>query len=275
MSIKTYLKAAAVALPLMFSGASKATAQSAQGMVKSAEKVITAGDTLKAMDQKAADARTLLLKRYKGHFQGSVKNGRIANGTLNYQEKGHTIPVATLATNKNASTTLAVDGSYVGAKNLPSAGYKLTGSAEKGHDAFEASALYAGAKGKHDVIGNVSYTRSFPLAQDLSATGKASVEGAAHKITNGDSYGTIAPQLAAGLKYQHAFENGAKVGVKGELGGAQPFNFKSETLKSVGKTQFVANAEVEAGYKNVSAFVNGGKDAIMGNNIGGGVRIKF
>lgn len=276
MSIKTYLKAAAVALPLMFSGASKATAQSAQGVMKSAEKVITASDTLKAMDQKAADARTLLLKRYKGHFQGSVKDGKIANGTLNYQEKGHSVPVASLVSNnKTANTTLAVDGSFINAKNLPSTGYKLSGSAEKGNDAFDASAILARGNGQHAILGNVAYTRSFPLAKDLNATGKASVEGVARKINGGDSYGTVAPQLATGLKYQHTFEGGARVGVKGEVGGALPFNVKSETLKSVDRAQFVANAEVEAGYKNVSAFVNGGKDAIMGNNIGGGVRIRF
>jgi len=272
MSIRTYLKAAAVALPLAFGGV-KATAQSAQGVLKSAEKVVTT-DTLKTMDQKAVDARTLLLKRYKGHFQGDVKNGRISNGSLDYKEAGKTVPAASVV-NANSSAVVTAEGSYVHGSKLAGAGYRLRGAVEKNHDTFDATAIFAKGNKKSDMVGDFSYTRNFPLTNGLNATGKLGAEGVAHKVNGGDSYGTMAPHLTAGLKYQHAFDNGVKLGAKGEVGGAMPFNFKSETLKKVESPKFVANAEVEAGYKNVSAFVNGGKDAILGNNIGGGVRINF
>lgn len=270
MSIKTYLKAAAVALPLAL-GSTKAAAQSTEGIVKNAQKVITT-DTLKTMDQKAADARAYVIKKYSGHYSGSVKNGKIDNGTLEYSEKGKSVPAASAS---NPETSIYIEGSYVSGSKLPSAGYRVAGGVEKGENAFDVAGVFSKGDGKTDVIGDVAYTRSFPLTEELDATGKIGVEGVMHKINGGDSYGSLYPQIKAGLKYNHKFDNDAFINVKGEVGGAAAVNFKSETLKTAESGKFVANAELEAGYKNVSAFVNGGKDAAMGNNIGGGARVKF
>ena len=266
MSIKTYLKAAAVALPLALGGG-KAAAQS-QNVIKAAEKIV-ATDTLRTMGN---DAKTLIIKSYKGTFNGNVVNGKIGNGTLSYMEKGRTVPVASLT---NPKASLGIDGSFVHSQNLPGIGYKLRGTAEKGADAFDAVGIYSTAKGNHSIIGDVAYTRSFPLSRDFAATGKVGVEGAVHKVVRGDSYGQLNPHISAGAKFKHNFNNGVTVGAKAEVGGAMPFNFKTHTRKSVENVKVIANGEVEAGYKNITGFVEGGRDAVMGNNIGGGVRIKW
>lgn len=270
MSIRTYLKAAAVALPLAFGGV-KAAAQSPTRVLKAAEKVVST-DTLKTMENKAADARTLVIKKFKGQYQGSVKSGKLADGNLSYEEKGRTVPVASIL---NQKSSLSVDGSYVSGSKLPSAGYRLAGNAQKGNDAFSAAGVVSKDSKQTDVIGDVAYTRVFPLSQDLSATGSIGVEGAMHKVKDADSYGSLYPRLTAGLKYRHNFDNGAFVGVKGEVGGAPEINFKSETLKTFNGGKFIADGEVEAGYKHISGFVAGGQDAAMGSNIRGGVRIHF
>lgn len=270
MNIRQSLKAAAIAIPMMF-GAGKAAAQAPE-IVKAAEKIVTV-DTLKAMEQKAADVPTLMIKRYKGHFQGSVKGGRIADGTLNYKEVGETVPVANIL---NPKSSVAIDGSFISGHELSGAGYQLRGTFEKGNDAFTARGIYSQGKVEKDVIGDIAYTRSFPLTRDLSATGKVGVEGGLIKNpANHDSYGTLNPHISAGLKYSHNFEGGARIGAKAEVGGAEPLNFKTHTRKSAGDPVVIANGEVEAGYKNISGFVTGGKDAIMGANVGAGVRVTF
>ena len=85
MNMKT-IKALAIALPMSLC-AGKAGAQSSN-ILKAAERIVTtdstvvAKDTLKALDAKAADARTYVMKKYNGHFNGNVRGGRIADGTL-------------------------------------------------------------------------------------------------------------------------------------------------------------------------------------------------
>lgn len=270
MNIRNTLKAAAIALPMMF-GAGKAAAQ-APTIVKAAEKIVAA-DTLKAMEQKSADVPTLLIKRYKGHFQGSVKSGRIADGTLNYKEAGETVPVANIL---NPKSSVAIDGSFVNGNKLPGTGYRLNGTFEKGNNAFSATGVYSQGHNEKQVIGDMAYTRTFPLTRDLGATGKVGVEGALIKNpANHDSYGTVNPHISAGMKYAHEFDGGARIGAKAEVGGALPLNYKTHTRKSVQSPTVIANGEIEAGYKNITGFVTGGRDAVMGNNIGAGVRVKF
>ncbi|MCM1266192.1 MAG: hypothetical protein NC200_08345 [Candidatus Gastranaerophilales bacterium] len=270
MNIKNTLRAAAIAIPMMLGGG-KAAAQ-APTIVKAAEKVVAA-DTLKAMEQKSADVPTLMIKRYKGHFQGSVKGGKIADGTLNYKESGETVPVANIL---NPKSSVAIDGTFVSGSKLPGVGYQLGGTFEKGNNAFSARGVYSQGHAEKNIIGDMSYTRSFPLTHDISATGKVGVEGGIIKNpANHDSFGQLNPHISAGAKYSHTFEGGAKIGAKAEVGGALPLNYRTHTRKAVQSPTVIANGEIEAGYKNISGFVTGGRDAMMGNNIGAGVRVKF
>ncbi|MCD8377850.1 MAG: hypothetical protein LUB59_03585 [Candidatus Gastranaerophilales bacterium] len=267
MSIRTYLKAAAIALPLAFGGG-KAAAQS-QNIVKAAERIVAA-DTLKAMDNKAADAKTLLLKRYKGQYKGTVVNGKVGSGNLNYKEAGETVPVASIVNNNSKVT---VDGGVYSAKDMPSAVYKISGTFTKGNNEVAASSAYSHKTGNTHFIEDVSYARKFPLTRDLAATGRVGAVGEVAKV-NGDKMGQANPYIKAGLQYNHKFMGGAKVGAKAEVGGAAIIKHNDNTTK-VKSGKAIFNAEAEAGYKNVSAFVSGGRDAVMGNNVGGGVRFTF
>jgi hypothetical protein len=272
MNIKSYLKAAVVALPLAIGGG-KAAAQTPKQVAKLTERVVAA-DTLKAMEQKSNDVPTVLLKKYKGHYSGSIENGKIGNGTLTYKERGENVPVHNILT---PASSVKIDGSFVSAKNLPGTGYRLNATFQKADDAFSATGIYSHGGKERDIIGDLSYTRMFPLSKDFSAKGGVGVEGTlVHHPKNNDSYGQILPHISTGVDYAHTFDSGVKVGAKTEIGGALPMNYKrNKSVSTVQSPKVTANAEVEAGYKNITGFVAGGKDAAMGANIGGGVRVNF
>lgn len=225
-----------IALSLpLLTGTVKAGAQTLNTAVKETQKVAVV-DTLRAMEQKSVDVKNLI----KGQ-------------KMNY----------------------SADAALYTAKDMPGVIYKVSGEAARKNNAFQVMGSVSTGKEQVHVVNGASYTRSFPIKEDLNATAKAGIEGAMVKFDNHDSYGVIYPQVTGGLKYNHKFANNAKVGVKADAGVAQPIFYRLHNYKPNKNPRIVANCELEAGYKNTSAFISGGNDAHMGANIGGGVRVKF
>lgn len=225
-----------VALTLpLLTGTVKAGAQSLKTVTKEAPKVAVV-DTLKAMEQKSLDIKNVV---------------------------------------QNKGMKYSLDAGVFGSKNMPGTIYKVSGEAERDNNTFSVISSFSTGKEQVHVVNGASYTRSFPIKEDLNATAKAGIEGAMVKFDNHDSYGVIYPQVTGGLKYNHKFANNAKVGVKADAGVAQPIFYRLHNYKPNKNPRIVANCELEAGYKNTSAFISGGNDAHMGANIGGGVRVKF
>lgn len=279
MNIRS-LKTMAVAGLMAFSaGTAKVAAQTAQGTLNKASEIVVkdsskvASDSLAAMKEGVRDARTILLKKYSGHFQGSVKQGRIADGSLEYAEKGKTI----LAPSKNANKiNFAVDGGVTtGSEMCNQVGYKFHGSAQKHNTKFDVTGIYAGKEPKSDFIAKASATQFFPLNKDVSLLAKGEVEGAIRRVRGGDSFGEAWPQLLGGAKYEHKFDNGMRVAVQGEAGVAAKITEKEHTFHDIPSAKFVYNAEGEFGVNQVSGFVGATKDAATGNGVYGGVRFRF
>ena len=236
MNVRQTLKAMAVALPLALTPASKATAQAAN-IVKNAEKIVVT-DTLKAMENKAVDSRTLLLKKYNGHFNGNVVNGKIGNGKLDYAEKGRLVPASEYADKAN-KTSLNFDATFIKADNLPAPGFKIHGGLQKGKDG-----------GANTIIRREA-------------------------VKGGDHHGIFTPNLNAGMKYDHKFPSKVTVGATAEVGGGPAFYLKTDAGKTQVKRNVMYNAEARVGYKDVEVFGQAGRDDILGNQFGVGTRVKF
>lgn len=278
-SIKTYVKAAAIAVPMMVGGA-KASAQTVAKEVRT----VPAGETLKVMEQKTSDVKRIV-RNYKSRYTASIKNDSIVSSNVSYEETGKALSSDTVVvkTISDCSKTKYTAGAgVVSGKNLPAEGFKLEGKAERNQDAFNVSGIvskktFGPKKQEIHVVGDIAYTRSFPIksVDGLSATGKVGVEGAMIKKDGHDSYGAIYPELRAGMKFNKGFDNNVKIGARVDAGVAQPVYFRTQSIHPSKSIKPVVNVEAEAGYKNVSAFVSGGKDAHMGTNIGGGIRYTF
>ena len=274
MNVRQTLKAMAVALPLALTPASKATAQAAN-IVKNAEKIVVT-DTLKAMENKAVDSRTLLLKKYNGHFNGNVVNGKIGNGKLDYAEKGRLVPASEYADKAN-KTSLNFDATFIKADNLPAPGFKIHGGLQKGKDGADVTFGYASKNGYSDMIANASYTRNFPLGSGFTAYGKAGANTIIRReaVKGGDHHGIFTPNLNAGMKYDHKFPSKVTVGATAEVGGGPAFYLKTDAGKTQVKRNVMYNAEARVGYKDVEVFGQAGRDDILGNQFGVGTRVKF
>ena len=268
MNVRT-IKTLAAASMMAFGVSTKAVAQSAKTIQKAAQEIVTK-DTIKTVKGDVRDARTVLLKKYHGHFDGNVKSGKIADGKLVYTEKGKTI----LPESKN-KVDIYADAGYVNGKDLVNGGIRLHGSAQTGNNLFDVTGVYAMKEPATDFVAKTSYTRLFPLNSEFALTGKAEAEGVIHRVKGSDSWGAAYGSVQGGVKYAHKFDNGMKVAAKAEAGPAIGFTEKEDVAHAFKKTQFVANAELEAGLNRTSVFVSGGKDAVYGNNIGAGVRVQF
>lgn len=270
MNIGRTLKTLAVALPLSVA-APKAAAQATQ-ITEGAQKVITttAKDTLKAMTQ---DARTVSLKQYNGHYRGSVVNGKIGNGNLQYAEKGKTVLYEAPGTKPN----LSFDAAFITADKLPAPGFKIHGAMEKGKDGVDVAFAYASKNGYSDMIANASYTRNFPLGSGFTAYGKGGVNNIIRReaVPGGDHHGIVTPNLNAGLKFDHKFSNKVTLGATAEVGGGPAFYLKTDAGKTQVKRNVMYNAEVRAGFDKVEVFGQGGRDDILGNQFSVGARAKF
>ena len=270
MNIRSLRTMAVAGLMAMGASSSKVAAQSAAQTVKAAQEVVTK-DTIKNVSGNVRDAKTILLKKYHGHFDGSVKNGKIADGSLEYAEKGKTV----LPTTKGG-IDIKGDAGYVwGSDLVNNGGFRLQGTAQTGNNIFGVSGLVAHKDPKTDFVAKANYTRLFPLSEDFALTGKAEVEGVINRVRGGDSFGQAWPQALVGAKYEHKFDNGVKVAAKGEAGAAFKITEKEHSYHDIPGAKFVVNGEAEVGLHRTSLFVSGGKDAVYGNNIGAGVRVDF
>lgn len=270
MNVRSMIASTFAAAAMMVPAKSGAQANK---VLNAAQNVVVA-DTVKAAKAGAQDAKTVLLKKYNGHFYGNVKNGKIAEGNLQYTEAGKTMFPEGAEKAKAEGIGITIDAGVVSGKDMVNTGYRVQGAAQKGKDLFEVSGTYAMNEPQTDFIANASYTRLFPVNKDVSLTAKAGVEGAIKRYTGQDNWGLAWPQVLGGAKFQHNF-NGIKVGAKAEAGVGASIVEKEHINHDVAKAAFLANGEIEAGINNVSAFISGGKDAIMGANIGGGLRINL
>lgn len=282
MSIKSYAKVAAIALPMMAGGA-KASAQAVKAVAENPTTTVAAADTLKAMTNKASDAK-VLVKKYRSTYNANIRNNKVVNSNVTYEETGNIISdaKATVVKGNGKNSTFTAEAGLVHASKLPTVGYKVAGEAAKNNDAFQFAGIatrksFQPKIKEAQMVGDIAYQRSFPIknVDGLAATGKVGVEGAMIKRDKKDSYGVIYPRITAGLKYNKKFSNDVKIGAKADVGMAKPVYYRVQSFTPDKNIKAVANAEIEAGYKNVSAFVSGGHDAHLGGNIGGGVRFTF
>ena len=279
MNVKNYLKAAAVALPLAVAPV-KASAQS-QNIVKAAERVLAA-DTLKAMDAKAKDARVLTLTSYKGKFCGDVKAGKINNGTLDYAEKGHDVPLMELA-NANKKTMIGFEGSYIHANGLPSDAFKLEANIRRGNNEYGAHTMYSSGGGKSNFGGGGSYTRDFPLLNDhkgskLEAFGRlsATADIRRDRVTKPiDHLGILHTDLVGGIKGNKKIGD-FNLGGEAYVGGGESIRLKANSDKKDSYSHLSYGGKIKVGFKKVYAFVTGGKaPETEGGFIGAGAGVKF
>lgn len=279
MNIRSLRTMAVAGLMAFSAGATKVAAQTAQGTLNKASEIVVkdsakvAKDSLGFAKEGVQDARTILLKKYSGHFQGSVKQGRIADGNLEYAEKGKTI----LAPSKNANKiNFAFDaGVTTGSEMCNEVGYRFHGAAKKHNTQFDVTGIYSGKEPKSDFIAKASATQYFPLNKDISLLAKGEAEGVIRRVRGGDSFGEAWPQVLAGARYEHKFDNGMRVALQGEAGGAVKITEKEHTFHDIPSAKFVYNAEGEFGINQVSGFVGATKDAAAGNGVYGGVRVRF
>ena len=270
MNVRNFVKTAAVALPMAFAPM-KGAAQSAAKVAENAQRIV-AEDTIKAANTSGLqDARTVVLKKWNGHFDGSVKNGRIGDGNLVYNEKAKT-----LLPEKKGKVDINIDANYIhGDELVNNGGFGLHGSAQAGNNLYDVAGLVAHKDPLTDFVAKASYTRLFPLGSGFAATAKGEAEGVIHRVKTGDSWGAAYGSVKAGAKYEHKFDNGMRVAAKAEAGPAFGFTEKEDRFHDFQKVRFVADGELEAGMNKVSLFVKGGKDAVCGNNIGGGIRVNL
>ncbi len=269
MNIRSIRTLVAAGMMAIAAPSTKAVAQSAKTIEKAAQEIVTK-DTIKTVKGDVKDARTVLLKKYHGHFDGNVKSGKIADGKLTYTEKGKTI-----LPEKSGKVAISADAGYVNGKDLANGGIRVHGSAQTGNNVFDVTGVWAQKEPKTDWVAKASYTRLFPINQDFALTAKGEAEGVIHRVKGGDSFGEAWPQALVGGQYTHKFDNGMRVAAKAEAGAAFKITEKEHTFHDISSTKFVANAEVEAGMNRTSVFVSGGNDAVMGANVGAGVRVKF
>ncbi len=270
MNIRSLRTMAVAGLMAFSAGATKVAAQNAQTTLDKASTIV-AKDTAKVVKDGVQDARTVLLKKYSGHFQGSVKQGRIADGNLEYAEKGKTI----LEPKPNKINFALDAGVTTGDELCNNVGLRFHGSAKKHNTKFDVTGIYAGKEPKSDFIAKASATQYFPLNKDFSLLAKGEAEGVIRRVRGGDSFGEAWPQVLGGARYEHKFDNGMKVAVQGEAGPAFKITEKEHTFHDIPKAKFVYNAEGEFGINQVSGFVGATKDAAAGQGVYGGVRFKF
>ena len=201
MNIRNSIKAAAIALPMAIAPM-KGAAQSAAHVADNAQRIVVA-DTAKAVKAGVQDARTVVLKRWDGHFDGSVVNGRIGNGKLLYNEKARTV----LAETAPEKTVFDINGQFLHANGLPSNAYRLEGTATKGHNEYGVATQYASGHGKSNFGGGISYARNFPLldnhaGSNLQAFGKLSATADIRRmaVEDKDHLGIAHATLVGGLR---------------------------------------------------------------------------
>lgn len=263
------IKTLAVALPLA-TMAPKASAQATR-ITEGAQKVLTgaAKDSLKTISH---DPRTVSLSQYNGFYKGTVVNGKIGNGNLQYAEKGKTTLYEF-----PTKTTFKADAAFIKADNLPAPGFKIHGNAARGKDEYDVAFAYASKNGYSDMIANVAYTRNFPLGSGFTAYGKGGVNNLIRReaVKGGDHHGIVTPHLDAGIKFDHKFSNDITVGATAEVGGGPSFYLKTDAGKTEVKRNVMYNAEGRVGMKKVEVFGQVGRDDILGNQFGIGTRYKF
>lgn len=277
MNIRQTIKAAAVALPLAIAPM-KSAAQSAAHVAENAQKIV-AVDTAKVAKAGVQDARTIILKKWDGHFDGNVVNGRIGNGKLKYNEKAKTI----LAETATPKTTFDISGQYVHANGLPSDAYKLEGYARRGNNEYGVVTQYASGNGKSNFGGGISYTRDFPLLDNhagskLEAYGKLSAiaDIRRDKVTKPiDHLGIAHTTLVGGIKGNVKVGN-VNLGADAYAGGGESIRIKANSDKKDTYSHLAYGAKIKAGFKNVYAFVTGGKaPETNGGFVGAGAGVKF
>lgn len=264
------IKTLAVALPLA-TMAPKASAQATR-ITEGAQKVLTsaAKDSLKTVQH---DPRTVSLSQYNGFYKGTVVNGKVGNGNMQYAEKGKTVLYEAPA----GKTNLKFDAAFIKADNLPAPGFKLHGGLEKGKNGYDVTFAYASKNGYSDMIANASYTRNFPLGAGFTAYGRGGANTIIRReaVKGGDHHGIFTPNLNAGLKYDHKFPNKIRVGATAEVGGGPAIYLKTNAGKAEVKRNVMYNAEVRGGYDKVEVFGQYGRDDILGNQFGVGTRVNF
>ena len=269
MNMKSTLKALAVALPLSVAPV-KASAQAAQ-ITEGAQKVLTASakDTLKVAAQ---DARTVVLKQYNGHYKGSVVNGKVGSGALDYAERGKTALYE-----ENVKPNVHVGASFLSADKLPSAGLKIEGGLVKEKNGFDVSFAYASKNGYSDMIADASYKRVLPLGSGFQAYGKAGANSHIYRqaVVGGDHYGRFTPYAEGGISYDHKFPNKVTVGASAGVGGGPAIALKANPDKSQVVKNIHYGGEARVGYDKVEVFGRGGHDDLLGKNFEIGGRYKF
>ena len=278
MNVRNLFRTAMVAAPMAIMPM-KGAAQSAAHVAENAQKIVVA-DTIKAAKTTVQDARTVVLKKWDGHFDGNVVDGKIGNGKLNYNEKAKTV----LAETAPAKTTYDISGQFVHANGMPgNSAYRLDGVTRRGNNEYSVQALYGSGNGKSNFGGGIGYTRDFPLLDNhngskLEAYGKLSAVADIRRdrVTKPvDHLGIAHTTLVGGIK-GNAKVGDFNLGADAYIGGGESIRIKANSDKKDTYSHFAWGAKIKAGFKNVYAFVTGGKaPETNGGFVGAGAGVKF
>ena len=278
MNVRQSMKAAAIAIPMMFSkgNASAQTANVAQTAVKAVvtDTVRSAKDTLAVMDSAAIDAKAFL------HRVDSVAHAK-ADSVANL--KADSI--------YGKKPRFTVDASYITARYLPQDGVRLHAQARKNKDVFDATGVFAGKHMRATMFFDGAYTRRIPVSKNDSTLNLTASAGGTATIVRtheplSDQYGIYSPRLAFGVNYKKYFgENkGGVLRLKAEAGPAVNIKSVAQTHTDNNKVKgaWYLNAEAEAGsgyslnkHPQVSVFLGGGHHPVVHANLYAGFKYRF
>ena len=277
MNIRNTIKAAIVALPLMFGHGSAAAQKITHTAVKDTART-TAVDTLKAMDNMAVDARTFVMN--KADSVAKAKADSVARAAED------SIAIAKSETVASNRTKLAADVSaVVGGTKMPGVAPKVHVAVERGKNLIDVSAFHSASGGTTTFMVDGQYSRLFQSKKNKNlqySVGAGASNTVLRDVPGGwDDYGVLSPRVTAGVRYKTALKKGSKnapnLSLKAEAGPAANIKFVAQTHADDRKFKpgFYMNTEAAVGKKHWEGFVNAGHHPYVGFNGGVGVRYKF
>jgi len=216
---------------------------------------------------KKAPKGMVTVTREQGKFVGKVTPQGL-NGDLTYQTSSRMIADPT----KNP-IKVTYGANYLNAQNLPKGAAEMNATVKRGKAAIKGE-VYLG-KAENDVSGGLKLKTSYnyPLGSGFSVGPQANLHTNLSKISN-DAKGAFAPELGAGVQFNHEFQSGVKVGAEANVGAAARLGYNNRAT-DVSKITETFNGEASVGYKDVDLVVSGGRDVHMGDHVKAGLRFNF
>lgn len=216
---------------------------------------------------KKAPQGMVTVTRQKGKFKGKVTPQGL-NGDLTYTTSSRMVRDPRLKPETNVTYGM----NYVNAETLKNAG-SVSATVEKGKTAIKAEAILGKKDANTNGMLKLNASQNYDLGAGFSAGPQIGLHGNLQKVNN-DIKGSFAPELSAGVKFKHEFDNGMRVGADMSAGAAAPLGYNNRTT-SVGSVVETYKANASVGFKDVEVVAGAGKDVHLGKNVTAGIRYTF